>query len=237
VESPLAALAGVDPPSGHRTLAEKAFAMLHTAIITGGLRPGARLPIEELAELLEMSPMPIREAVRRLHAAGLVENIPHRGARVTELSVTDLAEVYEVRLALEVPAIRRAAERFSPVCEARCRRKLAALGELSDDNSAGTIAAHDEFHFALYAAAGSAWLLRLIRPVWETSERYCLEVPQCRRLAARTAEHEEIVEACAAHQPDRAAAALRDHLSTTANAISVAMGGEPLYELSSRSLA
>ena len=59
-----------------------------------------------------MSPMPIREAVRRLDAAGLVENIPHRGARVTELSVTDLAEVYEARMALEVLAIRRAAERF-----------------------------------------------------------------------------------------------------------------------------
>jgi hypothetical protein len=57
--------------------------------------------------VLEMSPMPIREAVRRLDAAGLVENIPHRGARVTELSTTDLAEVYEARLALEVRRARR----------------------------------------------------------------------------------------------------------------------------------
>ncbi|HWE11325.1 MAG TPA: GntR family transcriptional regulator, partial [Solirubrobacteraceae bacterium] len=55
----LAACDGTQP--GHRTLAEKAFATLHTAIITGQLRPGARLPIEELADLLEMSPMPIRE--------------------------------------------------------------------------------------------------------------------------------------------------------------------------------
>src|ERR1700729_2607374 len=78
----------------YRTLAEKAFQTLHAAIITGRLRPGTRLPIEELAELLRMSPMPIREALRRLDAAGLVENIPHRGARVTELSITDLEEVY-----------------------------------------------------------------------------------------------------------------------------------------------
>src|ERR1700752_5274853 len=108
----LAARAGAT--RGHRTLAEKAFDTLHTAIITGELRPGARLPIEELAALLGMSPMPIREAVRRLDAAGLVENIPHRGARVTELSVSDLAEVYEARLALEGLAIRRAAERIRP---------------------------------------------------------------------------------------------------------------------------
>ena len=92
MESALAVLASDGSPRGHRTLAEKAFDTLHSAIITGQLRPGARLPIEELADLLEMSPMPIREAVRRLDAAGLVENIPHRGARVTELSITDLAE-------------------------------------------------------------------------------------------------------------------------------------------------
>src|ERR1700730_15071331 len=112
---------------GHRTLAEKAFETLHWAIITGHLRPGARLPIEELADVLDMSPMPIREAVRRLDAAGLVENIPHRGARVTELSITDLAEVYEVRLALEVLAIRRAAARFSAAHAAEARRCLKVL--------------------------------------------------------------------------------------------------------------
>src|ERR1700759_3053228 len=114
MESHLAVLAaGGGGSRGHRTPAEKAHETLHTAIITGALRPGARLPIEDLAEYLEMSPMPIREAVRRLDAVGLVENVPHRGPRVMELSVTELAEVYEVRLALELPAIRRAAERFS----------------------------------------------------------------------------------------------------------------------------
>jgi DNA-binding GntR family transcriptional regulator len=229
MESHLAVLAAEGSGRGHRTLAEKAFETLHTAIITGQLRPGARLPIEELADVLEMSPMPIREAVRRLHAAGLVENIPHRGARVTELSTTDLAEVYEARLALEVLAIRRAAERFDAEHEALARARLQVLNVMSDDNSAATSAAHDAFHFALYDAADSAWLLRLIRPVWETSERYCLEVPECRQLAGRVDEHEAILEACTAHDADGAAMALRDHLAQTANHIAVAMGGEALF--------
>jgi DNA-binding GntR family transcriptional regulator len=231
MESHLAVLADDGRGRGHRTLAEKAFDTLHTAIITGQLRPGARLPIEELAEVLEMSPMPIREAVRRLDAAGLVENIPHRGARVTDLSITDLAEVYEARVALEVLAIRRAAERFTSEDEALARRRLEALHQMPDDNSAATSSAHAEFHFSLYAVADSAWLLRLIRPVWETSERYCLEVPQCRQLAARRGEHEAILEACRARDPTRAAIALRDHLATTANHIAVAMGGEVLFEV------
>jgi len=233
MESQLAVLADERLNRGHRTLAEKAFETLHTAIITGQLRPGTRLPIEELAGVLEMSPMPIREAVRRLDAAGLVENIPHRGARVTELSITDLAEVYEARLALEVLAIRRAAERFDAAAQTTARRRLDELCRMADDNSAATSAAHAAFHFALYDAADSAWLLRLIRPVWETAERYCLEVPECRRLDARAGEHEAIVSACEAHDPDRAALALHDHLATTANNIAIAMGGAPPYELSS----
>src|SRR5512133_1871438 len=162
MESQLAVLADEGLNRGHRTLAEKAFETLHAAIITGQLRPGARLPIEELAEVLEMSPMPIREAVRRLDAAGLVENIPHRGARVTELSITDLGEVYEARLALEVLAIRRAAERFDTTDEAGARKRLHELNRMSDDTCAKASAAHAAFHFALYDAADSAWLLRLI---------------------------------------------------------------------------
>ena len=216
---------------GHRTLAEKAFETLHWAIITGRLRPGARLPIEELADVLDMSPMPIREAVRRLDAAGLVENIPHRGARVTELSVIDLSEVYEARLALEVLAIRRAAERFVDADEEAARQRLHNLEAMTDDRTAEASAAHAAFHFALYGAADSAWLVRLIRPVWETSERYCLEVPECRQLKKRRWEHRVILESCVAHDSDTAAIALHDHLATTANNISLAMGGEALFEL------
>ena len=232
MESHLAVLtAGAGTSRGHRTLAEKAYDTLHTAIVTGALRPGARLPIEELAEHLEMSPMPIREAVRRLDAVGLVENVPHRGARVKDLSVTDLAEVYEVRLSLETTAIRRAAERFSDGQLEQARVSLAMLEAMADDASVATSEAHARFHFALYEAAESVWLLRVIRPVWQVSERYALEWPHARRLAERAAEHREMLAACEAHDPDRAAIALRDHLATTANSLAAAMESEPLYEV------
>jgi DNA-binding GntR family transcriptional regulator len=232
MESHLAVLGtGGGPSRGHRTLAEKAYETMHAAIITGALRPGARLPIEELAEHLEMSPMPIREAVRRLDAVGLVQNVPHRGARVTELSVADLAEVYEVRLALEPLAIRRAAARFTDALAERCRESLHTLEGMADDTSAAASEAHADFHSAFYEAAESAWLLRLIRPAWQVSERYALEWPQVRRLGARTDEHREILAACEAHDPDRAALALRDHLARTANSLAEAMGTESLYRL------
>ncbi|MGH9064624.1 MAG: GntR family transcriptional regulator [Acidimicrobiales bacterium] len=109
---------------GHRTLADRAFSVLHNAIVTGVLEPGERLPIEDLAELLGMSPMPIREALRRLDSEGMVDSVPHRGARVTELSTEDLQEVYEARLALEPIALRRAAERFTVAAGDRSRETL-----------------------------------------------------------------------------------------------------------------
>jgi DNA-binding GntR family transcriptional regulator len=162
---------------------------------------------------------------------GLVDNVPHRGARVTQLSVTDLAEVYEVRLSLETLAIRRAAARFTDVRAAHARECLTQLEHLADDASVATSVAHAKFHFAFYEAAESAWLLRLIRPAWQVSERYALEWPQVRRLDGRAAEHREILAACEAHNPDKAAESLRDHLATTANSLADAMGGGPLYQL------
>ena len=231
MESHLAALATrAAHPRGHRTLAEKAYETLHTAIITGVLRPGARLPIEELAVHLDMSPMPIREAVRRLDAVGLVDNVPHRGARVRALSVTDLGEVYEARLALESLAIRRAAARFTDARAEHARQCLRELENVSDETSAVTSAAHADFHFAFYEAAESAWLLRLIQPLWQVSERYALEWPQVRRLDERAPEHREILAACESN-PDRAAEALHEHLAITTNSLTEAMGAEPLYRL------
>jgi DNA-binding GntR family transcriptional regulator len=215
---------------GQRTLADRAFVALHDAILTGQLEPGERLPIEQLGGVLGMSAMPIREALRRLDAAGLVENVPHRGARVTELSLADLAEIYEARLALEPLAAGRAAERFSERDARAGTELLLELEQRPDDDSAETWAAHKAFHFALYEVAGSSWLLRLIEPLWEMSHRYLLSVKVPSKLDSRGAEHAMILQACIDRDSERAALLLSDHLETTANDVSLAMGGEALFE-------
>jgi DNA-binding GntR family transcriptional regulator len=225
----LTKLAGAGAVGGHRTLADRAFAALHDAIVAGHLAPGERLPIEELGVALGMSAMPIREALRRLDAAGLVENIPHRGGRVTELSIPDLAEVYEARLALEPLAVRHGAEHFDEAQAALATERLAALNDLPDDSSPETWAAHTAFHFALYEAAGSRWLLRLIEPLWETSQRYRLAANVSPRLRARSDEHEVILRACIDHDADLAARSLYNHLARTANVVSQAMGGTTVF--------
>ncbi len=227
-------LADFSAGSGHRTLAEKAFGMLHDAIIVGALRPGERLPIGDLAEAMHLSQMPIREALRRLDADGLVENIPHRGASVAGLTVEDLVEVYDARLLLELPAIEGAAERFTADDQRDAAASLARLEEATErGEKTQALNAHTAFHFGLYLASGSRWLPRLISPLWDNAERYRVAAlgSTLGLFESRANEHGELLEACSRHEPELAAALLWNHLVLTANAIIKEMGGDQRYEL------
>jgi DNA-binding GntR family transcriptional regulator len=220
--------------SGHRTLAEKAFSMLHDAIIVGALRPGERLPIGDLAEAMHLSQMPIREALRRLDADGLVENIPHRGASVAGLTTRDLMEVYDARMLLELPAIEGAARNFTAEDEAQAEASLARLEDMTGRGErTEALNAHTSFHFGLYRASGSRWLPRLLSPLWDNAERYRVAAlgSTLGLFETRAEEHRDLLAACAAHEPDRAASLLWNHLALTANAIVKEMGGERTYEL------
>ena len=218
---------------GHRTLAEKAYAALHEAIVSGALAPGQRLRIEELAAALGMSHLPIREAIRQLESRGLVEHIPHRGGRVTEISLDDLRELYEARLLIEPDILARSAATFSEADAQAARAALTRLAEASTSDAMAELwAAHTAFHFALYTPCRSSWLLRLVEPLWESSQRYRMTIPplnsDARRREAQR-EHEELLAACEAHDPQRAAAALYDHLVKTANLITDQMGGDTVF--------
>jgi DNA-binding GntR family transcriptional regulator len=221
------------PSGGHRTLAEKAYAALHDAILSGQLAPGERLRIEQLAETLDMSPMPIREAIRRLDAAGLVELAPHKATRVAELSLDDLSEVYQARLALEPLAVRLAAESFTDEVAAAASASLERYVEAYKQNDPSAIwTAHTDFHYTLYRQAGSRWLLRLITPIWESSERYRrASIHVERNLGERQSEHEAILAACVERDPDRAAREMWAHLALTANLLARAMGGDELFRI------
>ena len=227
-------LTGTEGTITPRTLSGRAYSRLHDAIVHGQIAPGDRLRIEDLARSLELSPTPIREALYRLELVGLAEHEPHRGARVTELSPVDLQELYEIRLALETMAIRKAAAVFTPELgdQAReyLRRYVAAQREDSFDESA-----HRDFHFTLYSASGSKWLVRLITPLWESCERYRHKwVPLIEELRNRGAEHEGILQACASKDPNRAAMLLHNHLALTANFIAMQMTGATIFPVKDR---
>jgi DNA-binding GntR family transcriptional regulator len=212
-------------------MAEAALAELQDSILSGELPPGSPLRLEELAARLGMSISPVREAVRRLENLGLAVHVPHRGARVSELALDDLRDTYEVRLVLEPLAVRRAAERFADADETAAHAHLADYRRARERGEQGQArAAHAAFHFALYRASGSEWLLRLIRPAWENCERYRAISLQSRGARDAEREHERILDACVDHEPDRAAAELARHLAATANLVARQMGAEELFD-------
>jgi DNA-binding GntR family transcriptional regulator len=209
--------AGLNMQTGIATLADAATAELRERILSGELESGAPLRLEELARSLGTSISPIREAVRKLETLGLAVHVAHRGSRVKELDVDDLRDTYEARLALEPLAVARAAGRIRPEEVERARSELESFTlfyERGDRPAAR--AAHDAFHFTLYSASGSEWLVRLIRPAWENSERYrALATPSVEMIRSRQREHEHILATCAAGDAEAAAEALRAHLQKT----------------------
>jgi len=216
----------------HRTMAEAALERLREAIILGEIRPGTHLRLEEVAQQLGMSISPIREAVRQLEALGLAEHVPHHGAKVVRLEVEELRELFSIRLALEGMALRRAAELFRAEDEAAARAHLAAYDEARHrGDTRAAMREHTAFHFTLYEAAQSAWLVRSIRPAWDSCERY-RPVLMADKGALQD-RHEELDEgllaACAAHDAERAAAALRAHLELASEIYAVELAGRSIF--------
>jgi DNA-binding GntR family transcriptional regulator len=215
----------------HRTMAEAALEQLREAIILGELTPGSPLRLEDLARSLGMSISPIREAVRQLEALGLAEHVPHHGAKVTGVDIEELRELFSIRLAIETLAMRRAAELFEPPDEAAARAHLAAFDAARRrGDSRGAVRAHTDFHFALYEASRSSWLLRTIRPAWDSCERYRPVLLGSGPLQDRHGELDvELLAACAAHDPARAAVALHAHLELASQIYAVELKGRSIF--------
>jgi DNA-binding GntR family transcriptional regulator len=218
----------------HRTMAEAALERLREAIILGEITPGTPLRLEDLARSLGMSISPIREAVRQLEALGLAEHVPHHGSKVMGLDVEELRELFSIRLALETMAVRRAAELFAAADEESGRAQLGVYAEARRRGDVrAAMRAHAAFHFALYEAARSAWLVRLIRPAWDSCERYRPAL----LLAKGDLQHRheqldgELVAACAAHDADRAAGALHAHLELATEFYAVELKGRSIFGL------
>jgi DNA-binding GntR family transcriptional regulator len=218
--------ANLNMQSGIATLADAATAELRERILSGELESGAPLRLEELARSLGTSISPVREAVRKLEALGLAVHVAHRGSRVKELDVDDLRDTYEARLVLEPLAVQRASQHIGTAEIERARAALESytLCRERGDRPAAR-AAHDAFHFTLYTASGSDWLVRLIRPAWDNSERYReLSIQSPGIIRERQREHERILAACAAGDGAAAAEELRRHLTVTANLVAKQLG-------------
>jgi DNA-binding GntR family transcriptional regulator len=220
-------------PMRHRTMAAFALEQLREAIILGELKAGTPLRLDELARSLGMSISPIREAVRQLEALGLAKHVPHQGARVLDFDVDELRDLFEVRLSLESLAVRRAAARFSDADAATAREHLERLDETRGAGDVRrTMRAHTDFHFSLYEASGCEWLVALIRPAWDRSERFrpALLSPAGELQDQHRSLDERLLASCAARDPQGAADALFEHLELASRFFEHELGGRGIFD-------
>lgn len=156
-----------------RTTPEHALEGLRQAILGSELRPGQRINQEDVADALGVSVAPVREALRTLEQEGQVTYIPRRGYFVTELSIAELQEIYDLRRVLEDLAVRHALPRLGP--EEIDRIELAArdCANAADvGNVAAELDANRRFHFAIVQSTDQPQTHRVIRLLWDSTEAY-----------------------------------------------------------------
>ncbi len=210
-------------PTGLATRATNLYDQLRADLLSATLEPGSRLAIEALAERYATSTTPLREALNRLVADGLVQRREQRGFVVAEVSAEDLAEITKARCWLEEVALResiaarhQAWEEELALANHRLSRTPRSLSESRFDDNPEWEPRHRAFHRALIAGCGSRWLLSFCDQLADQHQRY-------RRLSAARAfrtrpvanEHQAIMEAAIDGRVDEAVALLRAHIERT----------------------
>jgi GntR family transcriptional regulator, carbon starvation induced regulator len=201
-----------------QTRAEWAEERLRRAIIVGDFAPEQRILVEQLAAEWRLSATPLREALRTLAGEGLIVLDAQRGARVASVSLDEMLEVYELRLALEPFALRLSIEAAEPgwreqldaawtALDAAHRKRPKTPFELEP--------AHTDFHQALVGGCGSEALLRLTGLLSTQALRFRTLVAPRRPGGNRQsrAEHLRLYELASAGRVDEAAAFLAEHIS------------------------
>jgi DNA-binding GntR family transcriptional regulator len=195
-----------EPPA---TLADQAYRTLLEDIVTNRLEPGAVLVEEELQRRLGLGRTPIREALQRLAYEDLVDVLPRRGTLVSQINITDLSEIYEVRSRLEGLAARLAAERFgNGELPAEVAANLAAIPGTTDFLALTAIDRH--LHKTVHRLAHNSylldnldWYLNLsIRLVLAAARR--LPAPPVEEMAETMADFHDLFAAIVAHDGARA---------------------------------
>lgn len=181
------------------------------AILRGEFKPGQKLDQNEIAERLDVSRSPVREALRTLAAEGLVEVYPHRGAVVAELSLDEFEEISQIRVVLEGMAARLAAPHMDKKRIAALQTILEALDETGDLDR--WVELNREFHNTVYKAAHRPRLLSLTESLRNTMGPYIRQyITSADHLETARTGHLRILEACISRDAERAQKETEEHL-------------------------
>jgi DNA-binding GntR family transcriptional regulator len=189
----------------YKSTADYVTAELQRLILSGELTPGARVDQIELAQQLDVSRHPVRQAIERLAERGFINLHPHRSAVVAEISVADMDELYRAREMMEEWAIRESWERGTPVTASQLADLFVAVDQADPAKDLdGYMSANRAFHLAMYAGCGNRHLIRGITSLFDLSERYQrTALHHDRRIDSSKKEHAAMMKAIKAGDRDR----------------------------------
>lgn len=199
------------------TLSLQVQERIREAIVHRVLKPGQRIDQNKLAEDLQVSLVPVREALKGLEAEGLVSIIPRRGAFVTEISLNDLDDLYFARALIEGETIAYAVERMQTFEFARLHELIDLMQEATNRQDIKEfMELNREFHLTIYRVLNNDHLLQAIITLWDRSELYRYRYMFVLRNADVVHdEHREILAACEAGDPARAKHMAVQHIQHT----------------------
>ncbi len=197
-------------------LTDTVYRTLKEQILARTFLPGHRLKVDELAEQLGVSRTPLKDALNLLASEGLVEIVPRRGTFVSDVSAADIAEVFEIRRALELLAAETLAERITPDQLAALRAELHALPRAGDHADASEHMRRNlAFHQRFVELAGNRRLIELyeeLRAHIQIGRVHARRTDWRARLRQEQVEHEEILAALEARDAARLRAAVDSHI-------------------------
>jgi DNA-binding GntR family transcriptional regulator len=188
---------------------------LREEILSGQLAAGSRVLQAQVAERMQMSTTPVREAIRELASEGLLTTDPHRGVIVKEPKDAELAEIYELRLVLEGLSIRKTVENATDEQLAIAEQVLTEM-EATDDLGAWVVL-NAEFHKLLAQFSNSPTLAEFLVNLRNRASLYVAVSLRGdgEHFAQANGEHRAILEACRARDADRAVQIVNEHLNAT----------------------
>jgi len=225
----------VHPGAVPATATGEAYRYILNQIRGGHYQPGDRLRAEEIASVLEMSRMPVREAFSRLAAEGLLTIRPNRGVIVSVLTREDVEEIFEMRAVLEGLAARLAVPNVNDRALARLDYLLRAMDEAAEErNSQEWMSQHREFHEYICSLSGRPRLVREIVCLHTAVEPYLrLWMVHTEGPIRVRHEHEAVIEALRNGKPEQAEAVMKEHILTTAPVLAPYLHGRKAHGTSS----
>lgn len=199
----------------HGTLKQSVAGLIRRALLDGDMRPGEIYSANAMATRLGLSNSPVREAMMSMVNRGLLELVRNRGFRVIELNEQDKREVYDLRVLIEVEAVRRiAAQTVTEEQGERLRALARRTIELVNSPRSEYLEADQDFHLYLVGLVGNKrWLdiVERLRDLSRVNDSYAC-IAGAGKLESCAQEHLQIANAVAAGEPDLAGALMIQHL-------------------------